>query len=314
MYLNTFAPSLNPIDLTQTEEFESLLKSAADLGIPVKLPVRYQSRNLVLNGLRFHCIEWGEPTAPPIVLLHGGNQTAHSWDLVALHLADRFHLVALDQRGHGDSEWPRDGEASRQAMADDAFQLIEALGLKRPIICGHSMGGIVTMTLLAAHPTIASKAVLVDVGPELSPEGATVIRRFVGTVHEVGSIEEFIDRVADYDPFRSREHIARTLRYNLMWRTDGKLVSKHDPRRFEIQHTEASTTERPTYEDVARIVCPTLITRGEQSRVLMPEMAERFVAALPVGKLVTVPKCGHNVHSQNTPGFLEVVVPFLERG
>src|SRR5688572_10002059 len=112
-YFNTFAPGLASLDMTRTDEFASLVSSAHDLGIRVPAAVRYVSRNIVVNGLRFHFLEWGDPAAPPVLFLHGGNQTAHSWDLVSLALADRYHVIALDQRGHGDTEWPRDGEAGR---------------------------------------------------------------------------------------------------------------------------------------------------------------------------------------------------------
>jgi pimeloyl-ACP methyl ester carboxylesterase len=329
-YFNTFAPGQAPLDMTQTDEFASLVSSAHDLSIRVPDAVRYVSRNIVVNGLRFHVLEWGDPAAPAVLFLHGGNQTAHSWDLVSLALADRYHVIALDQRGHGDTEWPRDGEAGRHAKADDARQILEALGIERPVVAGHSMGGIVSMTLLAAHPQFARKAVIVDVGPELAPEGAKYIGNFITTVHEVGSLDEFVDRVAAYDPFRTREHISRTVRYNIMQRADGKFVSKHDhrdrlewrPRQetVELDDPQPPATkngevltrvDRPSFEEAARIACPTLVVRGAQSNVLLPEMAERFVATLPQGRLVEVARCGHNVHSQNTPGFLEVVEPFL---
>src|SRR5262249_39849234 len=148
MYLNTFAQGLDPIDMTGTEEFDSLLQSASDLGIDVTLPVRYTSRNLVVNGLRFQTLEWGDSSSPPILVLHGGNQTSHSWDLVSLVLAPRYRVVAIDQRGHGDSEWPRDGEISTEAMADDARSIVNTLELKNPIVMGHSMGGQVTMRFI----------------------------------------------------------------------------------------------------------------------------------------------------------------------
>ena len=115
MYLNEFADDLAPLDMTKSDEFSSLLTSAADLGIPHSRDVRYVSRHTVVRSLRFHFEEWGEPGAPQIVLLHGGNQSAHSWDLVSLHLSDRYHVFALDQRGHGDSEWPRDQDSSIDA-------------------------------------------------------------------------------------------------------------------------------------------------------------------------------------------------------
>ena len=80
---------------------------------------------------------------------------------MSLVLAQRFHIVALDQRGHGDSEWPRDADTTRHSMADDAGQLIAALNLREPIICGHSMGGTVAMTLVTAQPGIARKVAFV---------------------------------------------------------------------------------------------------------------------------------------------------------
>jgi esterase len=311
MYLNTFAPGVEPLDMTGSDEFASLLQSARDLGIAAPAHVRYRSRNVVVNGLRFHVLEWGEPDAPDVLLLHGGNQTAHSWDLVSLVLAGRFHIVAYDQRGHGDSEWPRDGEASTEAMAGDAQQVIELLGLRRPIIMGHSMGGMVTMTLLLAEPQTAERVVLVDVGPEIAEEGTRQIRDFVRGTAEFDSLDDFIARVAAYDPYRSREHVTRTARYNLMRSADGKYVSKHDQRRRLVQVGAMEQPRLPSLDDVRRISCPVLVVRGGNSPVLAADAAERFVAALPNGRLVTVPDCGHNVHSQNTPGFLAAVLPFL---
>lgn len=311
MYLNTFAAGVEPLDMTGTDEFASLLQSARDLGLNPPARVRYQARNLVAEGLRFHALEWGEPGAPQILLLHGGNQTAHSWDLVSLMWSDRFHIFAYDQRGHGDSEWPRDGDSSTEAMAGDAARIIALLGLRRPVVVGHSMGGLNTMTLLLAHPGIASRAVLVDVGPEITEEGTRQIRDFVRSTAEFDSLDEFVARVVEYDPYRSEEHIRRTARYNMMRRVDGKYVSKHDHRRRFAQTGAMAAPRRPGLEDVARIDCPVLVVRGGDSRVLAPDAAERFAAALPAGALVTVPNCGHNVHSQNTAGFLVAVTPFL---
>ncbi len=104
MFLNSFAETAAPLELASSDEFQSLLASAADLGIPHARDTAYSSHNIVLRRLRFHYLEWGSPDAPPIVLLHGGHQSAHSWDLVSLYLAQRYRVLALDQRGHGDSE------------------------------------------------------------------------------------------------------------------------------------------------------------------------------------------------------------------
>lgn len=320
-YLNAFASDLEALDLSASEELRSLLESASDLGIPHSRGVRYGSRNTVLRHQRFHFLEWGEPDAPPILLLHGGNQTAHSWDLVSLHLADRYRVLAIDQRGHGDSEWARDADYSAQAMAEDALAFIEQQRLDRPLVIGHSMGGMVTMTLLAQRPDVARAAVFVDVGPEISGDGADVIRAFVERNVEFDDLEEFVRRVAEYDPYRSRAHIARTVRYNLLRRADGRYVSKsdrvlHDP---AFRRNGGDSGERggriagtPDLDAVRALDLPALVVRGGDSNVLTPEGAERFADALPQGRLVTVADCGHNVHGQNTPGFLEAVRPFVD--
>ena len=314
MYLNTFAATTDSVDLTGTDEFASLLESAADLGVGHAPRVRYVSRNVVINHLRLHLLEWGEPDAPPLLLLHGGNQSAHSWDLVSLHLADRYHIYALDQRGHGDSEWARDAEYAPDQMARDALALIAQEGVAAPIVVGHSMGGMVTMRLTALEPTLPRAVGLVDVGPEVSQRGAETIRNFVVRNTEFDQLDQFIDRVVAYDPFRSREHIERTARYNLVRRSDGRYVSKsdrllHDP---EFRQRARPDSER---RDVAQgfhaFAGPTLLIRGERSNILEAEAAQRFVAGLPNARLVEVSDCGHNVHSQNTPGFLEALTPWL---
>ncbi|MET0143593.1 MAG: alpha/beta hydrolase [Ilumatobacteraceae bacterium] len=305
MYLNEFADDLAPMDMRQSAEFASLLQSAFDLGIPHEPSVRYVSRQTVLRGMRFHFTEWGDPAAPPVLLLHGGNQSSHSWDLVSLHLSDRYHVYALDQRGHGDTEWSRELDYSMDAMAADVLAFIADQQLVKPIVFGHSMGGRVTLQTVLREPEVARAVVLVDVGPELSAKGTKVIGDFVTHNVEFDDLDVFLDNVVRYDPFRTREHIARTVKYNLLVRADGKYVSKVDHRRLR------GTLSEITLESVGAIDCPVLLVRGGESDVLEPDAAERFVAALPAGQLVTVPDVGHNVHGGNTPGFLDAVRPFL---
>lgn len=315
MYLNEFAVDLEALDMSSTEEFQSLLRSAADLGIPHDANVRYSSRHTVVEQQRFHYLEWGDPDAPPVLLLHGGNQSAHSWDLVSLHLADRYHVYAFDQRGHGDSEWARDENYSSAQMARDAHAFVVQQGADRPLVMGHSMGGMVTMRMLVDNPQLARAAVFVDVGPEISGPGSRMIRDFITQNVEFDDIEEFVQRVAAYDPYRTREHIERTVRYNMLRRADGKYVAKsdrilHDPERRKSARDGGRGV---SVEDVATIACPTLVVRGGSSNVLEAEPAVRFAAALADGELVTVPDCGHNVHTQNTPGFLAAIQPFLAK-
>lgn len=319
MYLNTFSDGLEPLDMTALEEFHSLTRSAAELGIAAPGNVRYLSRNTVLRHQRFHFLEWGEPQAPAVVLLHGGNQSAHSWDLVSLNLSADHHVLALDQRGHGDSEWSRGAHYTVADMREDARAFLAAAAGQQPVLVGHSMGGMVTLALACAHPELLRAVVVVDIGPEVNERGSRMIRDFVGRNVEFDDLEEFLDRVEQYDPYRSRAHIERTVKYNLLRRADGRYVSKADRRRFAPAGDAAGGEARnrlpgaPTLDDIAALALPVLIVRGAESNVLEASAAERFAAALPNGELVVVDGCGHNVASQNTPGFLAAVKPFLER-
>jgi pimeloyl-ACP methyl ester carboxylesterase len=314
MHLNEFAEGLDPLDMTGSAELASLLVSARELGIAHSPPSRYVSRNTVVRHERLHFLEWGDDAAPPVLLLHGANQSSHAWDLVSLHLADRYHVYALDQRGHGDSEWVRDQDYSREAMVDDALAFIRQQGIVRPIIIGHSMGGGVTLSLALREPELARALVFVDIAPVRTGEGGRQIREFIRANIEFDRIEDFVENVRKYDPFRSVEHMERTARYNLIRRADGKYVSKSDRFLHEraARESEANPTGQVTLEQVRAVPCPALVVRGESSNVLIPVDAQAFVDALPQGRFAEVPKCGHNVHTQNTPGFLDALRPFLD--
>ncbi len=312
MHLNEFAATSEPLDMTSTEEFKSLCGSAVDLEIAYSPPIRCLSRNLVARHHRFHFLEWGDRSSPTVLALHGGNQSGHSWDLVSLALANRYHVVALDQRGHGDSEWARDADYSAKAMADDIAAICDAVDIVNPIIMGHSMGGLNTMRLTLMHPDFAKAIVLVDIGPEISEVGVSTIRNFITNNQEFNDIDDFVAAVQSYDPYRKRSHIERTVKYNLLQRVDGKYISKvdHGPR---LTHGTQDRQKHDlfTLSDAANITQAVLLIRGADSWVITPEAANRFVEALPNGQLVTVPNCSHNVHGQNTKGFLAAVEPFL---
>jgi pimeloyl-ACP methyl ester carboxylesterase len=312
MYLNRFADTAAPLDMTQTDEFRSLLGSAADLGIPHAPDVPYRSHNIVLRQMRFHFLEWGAPDAPPIVLLHGGHQSAHSWDLVSLHLARRYRVLALDQRGHGDSEWARDVAYSNHEMSLDAEAFVGAMGLRRPVLMGHSMGGRNAMLLTRRNQSLLGALVIVDVGPEVSDRGRQVIAGFVRDNEEFDDLDHFVRNVQKYDPYRTREHIERTVKYNMLQRADGKFVSKCDanPRRIGIVRG-TGPQENITLDEARAFDLPVLVVRGANSGILTADAAERLRDALPQGTLVTVPDCGHNVHGQNTNGFIEAIGGFL---
>jgi pimeloyl-ACP methyl ester carboxylesterase len=227
-----------------------------------------------------------------------------------LHLASRYHVYALDQRGHGDTEWSREVDYSNDAMVADLQAFIADQSIRRPIVFGHSMGGLVALRAALSSPDLARALVIIDVGPELSPEGTKVIGSFVAHNIEFDDLDTFLDNVVRYDRFRSREHIARTVKYNLLVRADGKYVSKADHRRSP-GNTAGGALPTLTLDDVKAINCPLLLVRGGESNLLLADAAERFVQTVANGRLATVPNVGHNVHGGNTLGFLEAVDPFL---
>jgi pimeloyl-ACP methyl ester carboxylesterase len=146
----------------------------------------------------------------------------------------------------------------------------------------------------------------------VSDRGRAVIAGFVRDNEEFDDLEHFVRNVQQYDPYRSREHIERTVKYNMLQRADGKFVSKCDanPRRLGVVRG-TGPLENITLEDARAFDLPVLLVRGADSRILTADAAERFCDALPQGTLTTVPNCGHNVHGQNTKGFIEATTDFL---
>lgn len=311
MHLNQFSSSNDALDMSKTDEFKSLLESASDLGIPHDPDVRYVSRNVVARHLRFNVLDWGPQDAPAIMCLHGGHQSAHSWDLVSLSLASRFRIITPDQRGHGDSEWVRSGHYSNAEMAADALALMDELELDQPLLMGHSMGGRNTLLAALSAPTRMRALIVVDIGPEVSEKGRRSIASFVAANEEFEDLDAFIANVRRYDPYRSLEHIERTVRYNLFQRADGKYISKCDRLPRKLGLTQQFNADELTLERMATLPMPALVVRGANSTILEAPAADRFAEALRDGTLATVPDCGHNVHSQNTLGFLHAIDGYL---
>jgi pimeloyl-ACP methyl ester carboxylesterase len=197
-------------------------------------------------------------------------------------------------------------------MASDASSVLSELDIDSVTVLGHSMGGMNTLRLAMQDPHLLQRLVLVDIGPELSEVGTKSIRNFVTENREFEDLDAFVKNVQKYDPYRSKEHIERTVKYNLLQRADGKFISKrdHGPRLATTQN-QRETSDRLSIADVTGLLQPTLVIRGADSNVLTAEAANRFVDALPHGELKTVPDSGHNVHGQNTTGFLDALVPFL---
>lgn len=268
------------------------------------------------NGLRLHYLDWGNEAAPPLLLLHGGMQTAHTWDFFAASVCDRYHVVALDQRGHGDSDWAPDGYYGRDAYLADLDAFTRAIALAPFGLIGLSMGGRNAIHFAATYPERVRALVACDVGPEVRPEGVEAIRRFALMPDELDTFEDFVQRAHEFNPRRSRESLRGSLAHSLKQLPNGKWTWKYDRIfRDPVRRPQPTTGERATlWSYLEKIACPTLVVIGAQSDVMSPEVGERMLRVLPPqSELAIVPNAGHVIHGDNPEGFERVVSPFLAR-
>ncbi len=272
-----------------------------------------RSHEAVLNGLRLHYLDWGADGKPPILLLHGGGQTARTWDLVALALRREYRCIALDQRGHGDSEWSYGFAYDPKDHARDILALLDDLGIERATVVGMSMGCINGLHLAAHHPERVAAFVAVDAGPWVQMGGGQRIIDFVAkSSRHAGRLEEWVERAVRFNPRRDPRLLRRSLLHNLRRLPDGTLTWKTDRRRpIDLKAMEERL--RALRLAVPSITCPTLVVRGGDSDVLTDEDAERFAGALPDGRWVTIPGAGHTVQGDQPAALVREVRNFLTK-
>jgi pimeloyl-ACP methyl ester carboxylesterase len=262
-----------------------------------------------IDGLRFHYLDWGTAGEPPMLLLHGGAQTAHSWDEVAPDFARDHHVLALDQRGHGDTEWSPDGRYRRDDFVTDIRAFLDDRDWSAPTIVALSLGGLNSIAFAARHPDRIAALVVVDVAPTISSRGSQAIAAQLG-VREFASFEEAVERAAAFNPRRPLENIRTRLRHSLRETEEGRWTYKFDTR---IGSGGLESDFERLWDAVREIRCPTLLVRGAQSAILARETAARFVHELPGSAVVEVPGAGHSVMGDNPTGFVSAVRPFLAR-
>ena len=298
--------------MTLKEDGLTLFEAARAVGVPFSDEVVPKDRYVVANGLKFHYLAWGSEDRESILLLHGGLQQAHSWDFVALALCADYHVVVLDARGHGDSQWAMDGDYSLEAHQGDLESLVEALELRRFVLVGHSMGGRNAYVFASRHPELVKALVIVDVGPESMSSGESRIRSFRELPDELDSYAEFATRVQEYTG-RSREQVLGALKYTIRQRTDGKWTWKYDKQLRAPGYRPGGLPPEELWEALAGISCPTLILRGSRSDIFAADVMERMLQVIPESTSAEVPEAGHLVAGDNPAGFLEAIAPWLQR-
>lgn len=258
----------------------------------------------------------GPRDGAPVLLLHGGGQTRHSWSAVADRLADVGHrAIAMDLRGHGESDWAADGDYSIAAFARDVGAMVAHLG-GAPVVVGASLGGMAALVAEGeATVELSSGLVLVDIAPQIEPAGVDRIVGFM-TAHTEGfaSLDEAADAIAAYRPDRPRPADLGGLEKNLRRGPDGRWRWHWDPGFLDPGRGPSNRTDPARLDDAARRVqVPTLLVRGRRSDLLSEAGAQHFLGLVPHARFVDVADAGHMVVGDRNDAFSTAVLDFVAR-
>ncbi|MDT5075317.1 MAG: hypothetical protein QOH82_4637, partial [Mycobacterium sp.] len=249
---------------------------------------------------------------PSILMLHGGGQNRHSWKNTGQILADGgFHVVALDSRGHGDSDRSPTANYSVETLCADTLQVLYQIG--RPtVLIGASMGGLTG--ILAAHEAgaeLATKLVLVDVVPRFEKDGSARIRDFMFSgVDGFETLEQAADAVSAYLPHRTRPRSPEGLKKNLRLR-DGRWYWHWDPAFLTKPDDDPFTRMEMLEQAAINLEVPILLIRGKLSDVVSAEGVQDFLTKVPHAELVELSDAGHTAAGDDNDAFSEVVVEFV---
>jgi non-heme chloroperoxidase len=257
---------------------------------------------------------WGDPSGPLVVLQHGGGQTRHAWKNVGKALgAAGYHAVSFDARGHGDSDWAPDGVYGQDVMVEDLCRVLEALGHRRPVLVGASMGGGTSLVAVGEDHVDATALVLVDIAPRIATAGVAGIKAFMnGKPNGFASLDEVADAIAAYQPHRERPRSTAGLAKNVRLGADGRYRWHWDPRFLQTER-RLDAREQRLEACAARLTLPTLLVRGGLSDILTEEGAQAFLALTPQAQYVNVGGAGHMVAGDRNDSFGNAVIDFLRR-
>jgi len=261
------------------------------------------SHTLFSQRLRLHYVDWGNPTKPPLVLLHGGRDHCRNWDWTAAALREDWHIIAPDLRGHGDSQWSADGSYTMAGYVYDLAQLVHQQRLAPVTIVAHSLGGQIALRYAGLYPDTVARLVAVEgLGP--SPE-----RTLAGRLpRRYPSIEDAFRRMQDENPHLTAEQARHLTVHGANQNEDGTYSWKFD------NYVRAWPPYDMRGRDIqllwSRIACPTLLMYGKESRAGNPSedgRAAHFRHATVIG----VDGAGHWLHHDRLEEFLRIVRHFL---
>ncbi len=266
-----------------------------------------RERTVTVGGIALHLLVWGEPGRPALCFLHGSSAHAHWFDAVVPAFADRFHVIALDQRGHGGSAWPSPPAYATQDFAADLGGVLDALGWTRAVLVGHSMGGHNALAFASWHPERVRGLVVLDTRPLIPADRMQQMResgergaRVFPTRDEAVAAFRLLPRGSIADP-ALLAHVAEA---GVVQR-DGGWVYRFDP--------ECNRLRRPVdgWSIIDRITAPTLVVRAGKSPILPAPMAERLVQTIAGARVVEIPESYHHVTLDAPAAVVSALEDFL---
>lgn len=268
-----------------------------------------QDRDVTVNGLKLHYLDWGNKRRTPLICLHGHTGQCRIWDDFARAMQPHFHVLTVDQRGHGDSQWAP--TYARDTFVQDLAALIDHFGFQRVVLCGLSMGGWNALLYTQQQGEKVEKVVLVDIAPELNPE-ATRRFRTNPPPEAFDSLDQVVQYLRSNNPWATLGRLQEDARHSARVREDGKIVWKCDPK------LRVGTMEDTTPPFVARywqaleeVSRPVLLVRGAESELVTDEVARRMEKKGKAVSWVDVSGAGHIVCMDNPADFTERVAQFL---
>ena len=282
------------------------------------------SQSFISQRLKLNYVDWGNHDAPPLVLVHGGRDHARSWDWAAEELAKDYHVVAMDHRGHGDSDWVSDGNYTSNDMVYDLAQLVHQLGRGPVRIVSHSMGGNVALRYTGMFPDMVTKLVAIEgLGPspawkeeqrqtpypERMREWIEKKRKAAGrTPRKYESIEAAFARMIEENSYLTKSQARHLTIHGVNRNEDGTYSWKFDPH-LNVWQVEDVADE--FMEAIwGAITCPTLLLYGEKSWASNPEKDGRL-KHFNTASVIEFENAGHWLHHDQFDRFMSVLRDFL---
>ena len=279
------------------------------------------------DGLTLHVLEWSRE-GTPLVFVHGFGNDAHIWDDAAPAVAEYYRTIAIDLRGHGDSDRDAERRYDYDFHVADLEAALAKLEIERMVLVGHSLGGRIGTLFAGRHPERMAGFVIVDSAPELDVRGTVRISVDLqksnsdGGTPSFASEAEYRDVLAHNYPAASREVLVRMAHHGLRRRDDGRFEAKLDPAWFQGRRDAGADADamrareekltREMWDALAKILCPTLVVRGAASDVLSADVADRMVEeVLRHGRLAVIPRAGHSVMVDNPEAFGAALTGFV---